>query len=186
MNELNQDEVTQKGNLHVLKKLFSWKNANSPLDRKSQEMNLIWQSIIEANSSVPIKLSRAEKHKVPKQNLQKYLSRRYSNRVCEIILQTFKFPVNFNLEEYTELIQNWIYKEDKEKLKLGFMIHDMDSDGRISPKDIVDFQTRFCSETSYLIPFDIILLTNCLMKKTSDYEDKDNSLAESILIEAKK
>jgi len=54
-------------------------------------------------------------------------------------LHTFKFPAHFNLDEYCEYIQNWIFQDDKQKLQLGFMLHDMDCDGVISPKDIIDF-----------------------------------------------
>lgn len=54
-------------------------------------------------------------------------------------MHSFKFPAEFNQEEYCTVIENWIRKEDREKIKLGFMLHDMDCDGLISPKDVTDF-----------------------------------------------
>lgn len=91
------------------------------------------------------------------------------------------------MDEYCEVVQNWIFEEDREKLKLGFMFHDMDCDGKISPKDIIDFQTRFCDETSYLLPNDVVQLTQRLrVKIVADVPDAFLETAQGILIEAEK
>ena len=99
----------------------------------------IWKEIIEGSVNPQIKQSRTDRHRVPKQNLYKYLQRRYTNRATGIIMHSFKFPATLNLNEYCTVIENWICKENKEKIKLGFMLHDMDCDGFISPKDLTDF-----------------------------------------------
>ena len=44
-------------------------------------------------------------------------------------------------------------------------MHDVDGDGFISPKDITDWQTRFCSETSFLLSQDIYVLARHLKHK---------------------
>ena len=67
------------------------------------------------------------------------------------------------------------------------MVHDMDCDGFVSPKDLVDFQTKFCNETNYLIPFDIIQLTDMLMAKMNREPEKTYvKTAEDYLQEANK
>lgn len=67
------------------------------------------------------------------------------------------------------------------------MIHDMDCDGRISPKDVVDFHARYCSETNYLIPFDVEMLTRKLKAKMATEPLEANLItAESILEDVKK
>ena len=128
-----------------------------------------------------------DKVRISKSSLYKYLRVRYPNRFSQIVLHLFKFPSNFDLDEYCELIQDWVFQEDSEKLKLGFMIHDMDCDGHISPQDLVDFQMKFCSETNYLIPYDIHEINKHLMAKM-DAEPKEtfSTTAEGILAEALK
>ena len=77
----------------------------------------------------------------------------------------FHFPNFFNLDDYCEIIQNWIFQEDFEKGRLGFLLHDVDGDGMISPSDITDLQTQFSSESSYMFTFDIMLLTRQIKQK---------------------
>ena len=61
----------------------------------------------------------------------------------------------------------------------------MDCDGKISPKDIVDFQIRYCTETNYLLAYDITELTNKLKSKMST-EPPVVQTAESIIFETTK
>ncbi len=42
------------------------------------------------------------------------------------------------MDEYCEVVQDFIYQEDKDKISLGFALHDFDGDGRISPKDVTE------------------------------------------------
>ena len=68
---------------------------------------------------------------------------------------------------------------------MGFLIHDIDCDGFISPKDVIEFQTRFCTETSYLLPYDISTLTRKLQSKIdNDPPDEFEATAEGILLDA--
>ena len=68
---------------------------------------------------------------------------------------------------------------------MGFMIHDMDCDGFISPQDVVDFQLRYCTDSNCLISYDITELTRHLKAKMA-LEPKVEPTSESILIDAAK
>lgn len=67
---------------------------------------------------------------------------------------------------------------------LGFLIHDIDCDGFISPKDVIEFQTRFCHETSYLLSYDITELTKKLRTKMESDNDEFKYTAEGVMLEA--
>ena len=71
----------------------------------------------------------------------------------------FHFPNIFSLDEYLDIVQKWIFQEDRDKARLGFFLHDADGDGRISPADITDLQTQLSSENSYMLTFDTMLLS---------------------------
>ena len=71
----------------------------------------------------------------------------------------FHFPNVFSLDEYLETVQRWIFQEDKDKARLGFFLHDADGDGLIGAADITDLQTQLSSENSYMLTFDIMLLS---------------------------
>ena len=64
----------------------------------------------------------------------------------------------------------------------------MDGDGKISPKDIVDFHSRFCTETSYLISNDTTKLSENLLAKLDSEKAQEmvRFSADNILSEAKK
>ena len=79
---------------------------------------------------------KLEKQRCQKQNLVRYLRKRYDQRMTDIIVMMFHFPNQFILDEYVEIVQNWVFQEDKDKARLGFLLHDVDGDGKVSPADI--------------------------------------------------
>ena len=79
---------------------------------------------------------KLEKQRCQKQNLVRYLRKRYDQRMTDIIIMMFHFPNQFVLDEYVEIVQNWVFQEDKDKSRLGFLLHDVDGDGKVSPADI--------------------------------------------------
>ena len=103
------DHLSSVAKVNVLSKVYSRVRANSPVDRNGKGIKRIWQEIHESHSSTPYKPGRTERYKIPKHTLHKYLRKRYPGRICEIIMHQFKFPTSFNLDEYCEVIQNWVF-----------------------------------------------------------------------------
>ena len=81
---------------------------------------------------------KLEKQRCQKQNLVRYLRKRYDQRMTDIIIMMFHFPNQFVLDEYVEIVQNWVFQEDKDKMRLGFLLHDVDGDGKVSSADIAE------------------------------------------------
>ena len=81
---------------------------------------------------------KLEKQRCQKQNLVRYLRKRYDQRMTDIIIMMFHFPNQFVLDEYVEIVQNWVFQEDKDKTRLGFLLHDVDGDGKVSSADIAE------------------------------------------------
>ena len=81
---------------------------------------------------------KLEKQRCQKQNLVRYLRKRYDQRMTDIIVMMFHFPNQFILDEYVEIVQNWVFQEDKDKTRLGFLLHDVDGDGKVSSADIAE------------------------------------------------
>ena len=63
-------------------------------------------------------------------------------------------------------------------------MHDIDGDGMISPADITDLQTQFSSESSYMLTFDIMLLSRQIKLKMETVPKKNpKDVARDILLQ---
>lgn len=85
--------------------------------------------------------------------------------MTDIIMATFKLPNYFTFDEYLLAIETWIFQDDKIKSNFGFQLHDIDGDGVISPADVAELQTNLCSESSYMLTFDIMMLADHIKEK---------------------
>lgn len=92
-------------------------------------------SLPEKNSPTKIKL---ENIKVTRAHIKAYLERRYNPRQVEIILHIMKFPATNTFEEHWRHLDRFIAGDLRQKKKLGFMLHDINGDGKICPNDIFD------------------------------------------------
>jgi len=105
-DDISQNKTVEK--VSALMMLFTKQRVNDPVDRNSVEIRQIWNSLVESMNSSPSKV-KPEKIRCPKHNLQKYLSKRYGKVNADIICTVFKLPGSFNLDEYCEVIQDWIF-----------------------------------------------------------------------------
>lgn len=83
-------------------------------------------------------------------------------------MRTFNFNPISSMDDYVKTIDNFIQASVAEKRKLGFIIHDVNGDGRICPNDIFQI-VRNNSEFAYLGCFDLAVLLEQL-KKTKPNE----------------
>jgi len=53
-------------------------------------------------------------------------------------MQAIKFPVTNTYEDHWKYMDKFIGGDIKAKKKLGFLLHDLNGDGRICPNDVFD------------------------------------------------
>ena len=75
---------------------------------------------------------------ITKQHIQAHLKKRYDHRQVEIIMGVIKFPLVNSYEDHWKHLDKFISGETKIKKKLGFLLHDINGDGRICPNDNFD------------------------------------------------
>ena len=92
------------------------------------------------------------------------MRRRYSLAVVDKIMKIFNFAPICSIDDYCKTIDNFTSSGIVEKCKLGFVIHDLNGDGRICPNDVFSIVSKN-SEFAYLGFFDYTLLMEELEKK---------------------
>ena len=89
--------------------------------------------MIEFNPEAKLK---PHKIKVQKQQIINFLTKRYGPRFSRKVVNGFHFHNTMSFDEYCECINNFILKDTKAKRELGFILHDMNNDGKIDPIDM--------------------------------------------------
>ena len=94
--------------VETMAKVF--RRANDPIDKKNPELRRIWSEITEHNASAQ-RMSKVnvEKVRCQRQDVHRYLLQRYNKHMTHLIMQAFKFPPSFKLQEYCERIETWIF-----------------------------------------------------------------------------
>ena len=111
------------------------KGGRERLNRQDPGLKRIFGEISEHDFSAQ-KL-KPEKLKIQRQQILKYLRKRYPVRLCEKILLNFDFPIKCTFHDYCKAIEDYINKDLKAKLQFGFTIHDVGNNGSISPIDLI-------------------------------------------------
>ena len=79
-------------------------------------------------------------------------------------MQVLKFPAFNTYEEHWKHLDKFISGDIKQKKKLGFMLHDINGDGKICPNDVFDLTSNL-KQTQTLISSDIFHIVNSLQRK---------------------
>jgi len=74
---------------------------------------------------------------IKQSDINAYFGKRYSKRVCDIMLGVIKFNGSImKFDEYTENLDKFINMRESEKFKLCFAMFDHDIDGKLSVIDV--------------------------------------------------
>lgn len=107
---------------------------------------------------------KLENQRITRAHIKAYLEKRYDPRKVDIILQTLKFPATNTYEEHWKHLDKFIGGDIKQKKKLGFLLHDINGDGRICPNDVFELSIQV-NQTSYLLSNDVYQLIYNLKRK---------------------
>ena len=129
--ELSKMNPSEKAD--ALNKLYRESNQHVPIDKKNRGFREIYQEICHYDSSEKLRL---ENIKVSRKQIRQYLRKRYSQGFTDKVMKTFNFAANSSIEEYCKTIDAFAASSLQDKRKLGFIIHDINGDGRICPNDV--------------------------------------------------
>jgi hypothetical protein len=76
-------------------------------------------------------------------------------------MQVLKFPQVSTYDDYWKHLDKFIQGETRQKKRLGFMLHDLNGDGRICPNDVFDL-TLNINDYDLLLSLDYYFLSNSL------------------------
>lgn len=79
-------------------------------------------------------------------------------------MTVLKFPLLNTYEEHWRHLDRFISGDIKQKKKLGFLMHDLNEDGRICPSDLFDLIKRL-KPSDTLLSYDIYHIINKMSKK---------------------
>jgi hypothetical protein len=122
---------------------------------------------------------RFESLKVSKQHIKSFLEKRYDAHQVEAIMAVIKFPSINTYEDHWRHLDKFIAGDIKQKKRLGFMMHDLNEDGRICPNDLFDFVTRL-RPTDTLISNDVFQIVKGLQRKLVSDSKPDGYLLKQL------
>jgi hypothetical protein len=148
-------EMTDADTIETLSKIYNSKNAYVPIDQKSAPVREIYREMLQTMHIAPVASKvKLENQRITRAHIKAYLEKRYDARQVEIILQTIKFPATSTYEEHWKHLDRFIGGDIKQKKKLGFLLHDINGDGRICPNDVFELSSKV-NQTSNLLSNDI-------------------------------
>lgn len=100
---------------------------------------------------------------------KEYLKLRYEHKIADKIYKQLNLMNNARIEDYCEIINEFLKTDYHQKLKLCYDLFDHDGDGYISLVDIFHY-LKFLKKTDYYLSRDITKLLNFLSKKKVKYE----------------
>lgn len=110
---------------------------------------------------------RMETLKISRQNIRTFLEKRYNHHEVDAVMHVIKFPPVNTYDEHWRHLDRFISGDLKQKVRLGFMMHDLNENGHICPNDVFGFANQL-KPTDTLKSSDVFQMVKGLNKKKVD------------------